>query len=164
MSLRPRAKAAWPLPDAGIGRVSKGTLGHRSAELPRSYRASRRLSLRPLMPEGLYTHCRGFAHWRAAWGQCPGQHLAENSFEDIREVICQEKHDQNISAEDVMRFLPKGLCLHPDKPVGCRADTAKSFLAPKWSFPMFAGIILLEVARTSRAQHGTTTAFDPGSP
>ena len=35
--------------------------------------------------------------------------ISQNSFEEIMEAIRQEKNYQNITAEDVMRCLPRGL-------------------------------------------------------
>ncbi|OLQ07317.1 hypothetical protein AK812_SmicGene9322 [Symbiodinium microadriaticum] len=41
--------------------------------------------------------------------------ITNNSFEDIMEAIRNERHYSDISAEDVMRCIPRGLILHPTK-------------------------------------------------
>ena len=41
--------------------------------------------------------------------------ISNNSFEDIMEAIRNERHYSDISAEDVMRCIPRGLILHPTK-------------------------------------------------
>ncbi|CAE7897754.1 unnamed protein product [Symbiodinium sp. KB8] len=41
--------------------------------------------------------------------------ITNNSFEDIMDVIRNERHYSDISAEDVMRCIPRGLILHPTK-------------------------------------------------
>ena len=41
--------------------------------------------------------------------------ISSNSFEDIMEAVRQERHYSDISAEDVMRCIPRGLILHPTK-------------------------------------------------
>ncbi|CAE7249958.1 unnamed protein product [Symbiodinium sp. KB8] len=48
--------------------------------------------------------------------------ITNNSFEEIMEAGKQEKHDGGISAEDVMRCIPRGMILHPTMPgwLSCR--------------------------------------------
>ena len=48
--------------------------------------------------------------------------ISNNSFEDIMEAVRQERNYSDISAEDVMRCIPRGLILHPTKPdwLSCR--------------------------------------------
>ena len=41
--------------------------------------------------------------------------ISNNSFEDIMEAVRHERHYSDISAEDVMRCIPRGLILHPTK-------------------------------------------------
>ena len=41
--------------------------------------------------------------------------ITNNSFEDIMEVIRNEQHYADISSEDVMRCIPRGLISHPTK-------------------------------------------------
>ena len=41
--------------------------------------------------------------------------ISNNSFEDIMEAVRNERHYSDISAEDVMRCIPRGLILHPTK-------------------------------------------------
>ncbi|CAE7270546.1 unnamed protein product [Symbiodinium sp. KB8] len=48
--------------------------------------------------------------------------INNNNFEEIMEAVTQEKHYGGISAEDVMRCIPRGMILHPEKPgwISCR--------------------------------------------
>ena len=48
--------------------------------------------------------------------------ITNNSFEEIMEAVKQEKHYGGISAEDVMRCIPRGMILHPTMPgwLSCR--------------------------------------------
>ena len=41
--------------------------------------------------------------------------ISNNSFEDIMEAVRHERNYSDISAEDVMRCIPRGLILHPSK-------------------------------------------------
>ena len=54
--------------------------------------------------------------------------ISSNSFEDIMEAVRQERNYSDISAEDVMRCIPRGLILHPSKPgwLSCRHCTRNS--------------------------------------
>ena len=54
--------------------------------------------------------------------------ISNNSFEDIMEAVRQERNHSDISAEDVMRCIPRGLILHPSKPgwLSCRLCTRNS--------------------------------------
>ena len=42
--------------------------------------------------------------------------IANNTFEEIMEAVRNERNYVGITAEDVMRCIPRGLCLHPGKP------------------------------------------------
>ena len=48
--------------------------------------------------------------------------ITNNSFEEIMEAVKQEKHYGGISAEEVMRCIPRGMILHPTMPgwISCR--------------------------------------------
>ena len=63
--------------------------------------------------------------------------ISSNSFEDIMEAVRQERNYSDISAEDVMRCIPRGLILHPSKPgwLSCRHCTrnSKSLSSPTTS-------------------------------
>ena len=80
--------------------------------------------------------------------------ISNNSFEDIMEAVRQERHYSDISAEDVMRCIPRGLILHPTKTgclslafVGIAAGTASSSSSRT---TMVSSIILREEELTTR--------------
>ena len=60
--------------------------------------------------------------------------ITSNSFEDIMEAVRQERNYSGISAEDVMRCIPRGLILHPSQPgwLSCRhcSKSGKFLLFP----------------------------------
>ena len=138
----PRSRCALRTLAVGTGRwASRATRGPAKGEQRRSCKASCKLFRRPWTLGVKPKMAEGALPTSESIRDDVQISISQNSFEDIMEAVRQEKHYQGITAEDVMRCLPKlkAVVSTRTSQAGCLAGTVSTKMTPRRSSSTMAG-------------------------